>query len=832
MVKQVVTFLFFSFFSTFHFLGIASVQAQSSYPEGIIEEVVYGTFESPAGILHTDSDIAVVWELSGKVWVINGNEVPTEPAIDISEEVAFWGDHGMIGAALHPEFLSNGYIYLFYSVDRHHLKNFGTPNYNPESSETYGPSMGRLTRYSLNTIDFQFAIPGSRFVLLGEQINTGIPICTPSHGVGTVLFGEDGSLLLSTGDGNTWVATEDGNGFNGEGPLPSFAYDQYALDDGILRPDEFIGAYRSQYLDGLNGKILRIDPETGEGIANNPFFQEDDPNSARSKIWSLGLRNPYRMTIKPNTGFGEMEDGFPGVLYVHDVGDWIFEEINVVHQAGLNFGWPMYQGPSLHAFYNSALTQNTNAPNPFGGTSSCPEFFYYQDLVLQPNESHNVAFPNPCNENELVPDDIVVFEHERPVLAYANSANIEYLHAVIPTFDENGEADFQTIEESSDGIPGESFHGISGSGGFFINHESMPPELQGTFVQGDFTGWLRAFEFDETNELEAVDVWNANIGAPIHVTQNPSDGCLYVTSIYPPEIKRICFGGNLKPVINVNPEIVFGIGVLDVVFDASESYDPEGGPLSYSWVFSDGEEDSGEVISRVFSPSGSGMETLELILTVEDEEGAQSSQVIPISLNNTPPEAEITSFNDGDLYSVISPTLLQLQASVTDAESNSSQMEYQWNLLLRHNTHFHHLDEISGNNSSVLIYPTGCSEDETYWYEMVLTVTDPGGLSATDSVQIYPDCEGTLVPSGDPVITLYPNPVASGSFQVKSNSGFGQEIEYNILSSDGRIVLSKKRIIYSGRAYFNVDVESLSAGVYIFDLKTNGKHHKTRFVVN
>ncbi len=832
MTQPIARFISFIFLGSTLFIGITTSRAQSNYPEGINEEVVYDGFESPAGILHTETDVAVVWELSGKVWVINGDNIPTAPAIDISEEVAFWGDHGMIGAALHPDFLNNGFIYLFYSVDRHHLKNFGTPNYDPEVSESYGPSMGRLTRYTLNTIDFQFPIPDSRFVLLGDEINNGLPICTASHGVGTVLFGEDGSLLLSTGDGNTWTATEDGNGFNGEGPAPEFAWDEYAMEDGILRSDENIGAFRSQYLDGLNGKILRINPETGEGVANNPFYQVDAPNSARSKIWSLGFRNPYRMTVKPNTGSGELENGFPGTLYVHDVGDWKFEEINVVHQAGLNFGWPMYQGPSRHAFYNSVLTESTNAPNPLSGNSGCQDFFYYQDLVLQPNESHNVTFPNPCSPSALIPEDIIVFEHERPALAYANSANTDYLFAVVPTYDTEGEADFQTIEESSNGISGESFHGISGSGGFFINHESMPPELQGTFVQGDFSGWLRAFDFDETNELQSVEVWNSSIGAPIHVTQNPSDGCLYVTSIYPPEIKRICFGGNLKPVINVSPELVFGIGELEVEFDASASYDPEGGPLTFNWVFSDGTVYSGESFTRTFSPNGEGIETLELVLTVEDEEGAVSSQTIPISLNNTPPEASIISFAEGDLYSVISPTLLQLQAQVSDAESHSTEMDYKWNLLLRHNTHFHYLDELTGNNSSVLIYPTGCSDLETYWYEMVLTVTDPGGLVSQDSVQIYPDCDGTLVSSGEQVITIYPNPVISGKFQVKSTSGFSQEIEYNIISADGRVVISRKRTIYNGRAYFNVDVSNLVAGVYIFDLHTNGKHHKVRFVVN
>lgn len=826
--------MLFRFFCLISALCLALTGKTQSYPEGFNEEVAFDQFESPAGILHTNSDIAIVWELSGKVWTITGEEVSENPVIDISEEVAFWGDHGMIGAAIDPDFLENGFVYLFYSVDRHYLKNYGTPNYDPGVSETYTASMGRLTRYTLNTVDFQFAIPESRKVLLGDQIDNGLPICTASHGVGAVMFGEDGSLLISTGDGNTWVGSSSTRGYNGEGPLPEFAYDSIALNDGILKSEELLGAFRSQYLDGLNGKILRLDPETGEGLSNNPFYDPENPGSPRSKIWSLGFRNPYRMAIKPGTGSGNLENGFPGVIYIADVGDWVFEEINVVFEPGLNFGWPMFQGPAYHGYYNSVATANPNAPNPLFGNGNCnSEFFDFQDIISQPNENHNYVYTNPCNQNLNIPDEIITFQHERPVLSYSNTVNEDFPFAVVPIWDENGDSGFLDIENPGSGVSGDNFTGISGSGGIFLDSDSIPQEYKGLYIQGDFSGWLRSFNFDETHELKDVELWNSFIGAPIHLTENPSDGCVYITSIFPPEIKRICFGGNLKPIISVDPEIVFGIGEQEVTFDASQSYDPEGEELIFSWTFGDGETASGPIVTHIYSPSGEEIENFETVLVVTDTQGESSEQIIPVSLNNTPPSAAITSIENGDLYAVDSPTLLNLVAQAEDGESNPGNLNYSWQLLLHHNTHFHYLDVIEGNNQTFLLPPTGCSENETYWYEFALTVTDPGGLEDQDSVEIFPDCDGTLeTPEFEEPFIIYPNPATGSRLNVLSGIDLGSEVGYEFYNSLGEFIFGGTVTINNQRRFFHIDLLGLTQGLYTLRLTINNKDYTRRFVVS
>ena len=92
-----------------------------------------------------------------------------------------------------------------------------------------------------------------------------------------------------------------------------------------------VRALRALSVDSLNGKILRIDPITGEGYPDNPFYN-GNPNSNRSKVYSLGLRNPFRTTV--NT--------FTNEPFIGDVGWGTWEELNTGR--GKNFGWPCYEG--------------------------------------------------------------------------------------------------------------------------------------------------------------------------------------------------------------------------------------------------------------------------------------------------------------------------------------------------------------------------------------------------------------------------------------------------------------------------------------------------------
>lgn len=266
--------------------------------------------------------------------MVENDTKPNAPLLDISEEVGDWRDHGLLGFALDPNFEANGFIYLLYVVDRHYLTKFGTPAYRSTSNEYYQATIGRLTRYQVDLNRTNSSIvPQSRTILLGESINTGIPILSSVHGVGSLVFGSDGTLLVSCGDGASAQSADAGSS--------SVTYYAQGLADGIISPQQNVGAFRVQQIDVLNGKVLRLDPVTGDGVPGNPYFEAGNRRSARSRVWALGLRNPFRMSRRPDTGSTLVADGNPGVFYIGDVGFSWWEEMNVLQTAKTNFGWPL-----------------------------------------------------------------------------------------------------------------------------------------------------------------------------------------------------------------------------------------------------------------------------------------------------------------------------------------------------------------------------------------------------------------------------------------------------------------------------------------------------------
>ena len=115
-------------------LGVAGL-ARADLPPGFVRIPVHGTFDQPAGVTFDNNGRMYVWERGGRVWIVENNVKAATPLVDISDEVGWWGDHGLLGFALHPNFLENGWIYLFYAVDHYHLTNAGSPSYDPNVSE-------------------------------------------------------------------------------------------------------------------------------------------------------------------------------------------------------------------------------------------------------------------------------------------------------------------------------------------------------------------------------------------------------------------------------------------------------------------------------------------------------------------------------------------------------------------------------------------------------------------------------------------------------------------------------------------------------------------------
>ncbi len=803
------------------FLLVSELFSQN-YPEGFNEELAYDQFENPVQYIPVSQDLKFIVELDGRIFGIRNGILDQEPLLDIREEVGRFFDHGMTGAAIHPNFLENGYIYLYYNVDRHYLLNFGTPEYDSNTDDYHNGGMGRITRYTIDTNGFNSVVPNSRTIILGAQIGEGIPIAAGSHGLGSIVFGEDGSLLVGTGDVSSYICC-----YNGEGELHEAAYDSTSLNDGVLREDEFVGSFRSQYLHGLNGKILRLNPENGEGLSSNPFYDSADPNSAASKVWALGFRNPFRMMIKPGTGFGDLNNGHPGQVFVSDVGEARWEELNLILDGGENFGWPIFEGPIKHWGYGDLITENKTAYIEEFGMDGCDrELYSFQELLVQDHYDHQFFWENPCTGEQI--ENVETFSHTRPFLAYANTW-LGSVQTVVPTYDSEGNPTTRSIDDPANYI-GEVFIGSSGNGGAILSGDLIPEEFHGNMVLSDYTGWIRYISFDENGDISSIDSWKEQHGSSVNIIQDPFDGCIYICSLGPGKVTRICFGGNLKPIIQIEQDTLYGVSPFEVEFDASLSYDPEGESLTYTWDFGDGSElGSGPQHTHTYISETEQAESFEAQLSVADESGAAAFKNILISLNNTPPTAEITSISEGDLYTIEYPTEFNLVANVTDAEHTPNEMTYEWEYRLRHNTHFHVLEVLAGNNQSVVVDPTPCDQEE-YWYEFVLTVTDPGGLQAKSVRQIYPDCENTLisVDFGESLV-LAPNPT-TGRMQFLSSVELDHPMKFEIYSSEGRFVKYVEVPIYNDRRFGEIDVSDLDAGGYVIKYRLDGADHRKRFI--
>ncbi len=136
--------------------------------------------------------------------------------------------------------------------------------------------------------------------------------------MGSIEFGTDGALYVTIGDGTSYNR----------------------MDPRTVRVQD---------VDNLSGKVLRIDPLTGDGLTDNPFFN-GDADANRSKVYQLGVRNSFRMAIDPLTG----------LVYTGDVGWSTWEEINV-GGPGSNFGWPYFEGGDGQSLQQSVYSQLSEA---------------------------------------------------------------------------------------------------------------------------------------------------------------------------------------------------------------------------------------------------------------------------------------------------------------------------------------------------------------------------------------------------------------------------------------------------------------------------------------
>ena len=238
-------------------LAAAPSQADISVPPGftIASLSPQLQFTLPTCLAFLPDGRLLVGEKRGRVYLVTDGVRAPAPLWQSEDEVLATGDCGLVSIAVDPRFAVNHYVYLLYTVD-------------PDSSgatDIGEVGFGRLVRYRMSTTDSTALDPDSRAVLFGTDWPHGPLVSASMHTVGSLRFGNDGSLLVSIGDGSTAARVDSG----GCGMCPD-GYDTELFGDTRTDPGEDVGAFRAQYAYSLCGKILRIDPETGHGLTDNP----------------------------------------------------------------------------------------------------------------------------------------------------------------------------------------------------------------------------------------------------------------------------------------------------------------------------------------------------------------------------------------------------------------------------------------------------------------------------------------------------------------------------------------------------------------------------------
>jgi glucose/arabinose dehydrogenase len=778
-------------------------------PNGFVDGKAQGGYTTPMGVAFTKNGQQLfVWEKSGKLWISNWNGTayvkPASPALDISGEVGDWRDFGFQNVCLDPNFDTNGLIYMFYQVDRHHLFNFGTPQYDPAKNEYYNASISRVTRYKLNnnngtlTADYN-----SRKILLGETKNTGVPLVHESHAGGQIVFGSDGTLLVTTGDNASYASVDLGSA--------SETYWQQAINDGIMRTQENVGSFRSQMLNSFCGKVLRLDPNTGDGIASNPHYNAAAPRSAASRMWAMGLRNPYRQSIQPNSGSTNPADANPGKLFIGDVGWNTWEDLHIVEKGGTNLGWPVYEGMELNGNYANAGIKNQDEAGQ-------PTFL---SLCNQPTSPNDNTDPKQRR-----------FVHKRPALDWKHGQNI----ARVPTFS-GSTATFATIGSGASGVPGVPFGGNAATAGTWYNGTSFPASYQNGYFFGDYgQNWIRFADVHATGDHAVHEVKEfAPAGyckGLVDIEMNPLDGSIFYVNINTGDIQRISFGGNRPPVAQIGADKTSGASPLTVNFNSNGSNDPDGNPITYDWNFGDGTANS-TAANPTHTFNSTGSKGFTVTLTVKDNQSLTDSKTLTISTNNNAPSVKITVPANNAKYPLDKETTYTGAATVTDNDATG--MKYEWQVTLRHNTHEHREPVLTAVNPALRISPVGCDGEE-YYYLITCKVTDNGGLTALDSVKIYPDCgSGSLAVTGvtataqiNAAQVKWTNPAITFDevlVVAKENSGFIGQPSGTTFTADanfqgGGTAFEGGKVVYRGNGTL-VNVTGLTGGrKYFFRIYT------------
>ncbi len=705
--------------------AIGSAPAHAlSLPPGFQDETVFEGLEEPTTIRFAPDGRIFIAEKQGLVLVYDSLEDPAPTVFaDLRKQVYDNGDRGILGLELDPNFEENHHVYVLYTFN-HVLgedpsgayprwfypgepeRVTGDPCPKPPGADVDAcPVSGRLVRLTAagdHAVEEE-GVPAEK-VLVEDWCQQ-----FSSHSIGDLRFGPEGALFASGGDGASFTDPDYGQfgwpNKNQCGDPPGEVGEELTL------PTTEGGSLRAQNTENLDGSVIRVDPETGEGLPENPFYGKEEGASElarenEARIVAYGFRNPFRFAIDPTSK----------EVYVGNVGWYTYEEIDrfsTTPNPAYNSGWPCYEGPGPTPTF-SGLEINVCDALYEQPDSTAPPLFYYE------------------HEAGVTPEDTCPTEFGSAIAGLAF-----YEGEAFP-------ASYKGALFFSDPVRGCIYAMFPGEDGRPDPSKTTPFLTAGGVYPG-------------------IDI------------QEGPEGSLFYVKLFNDEfdagsgsIHRISyFSGNQPPVARLTASPESGEAPLEVEFDASGSTDAdEGEELTYAWDLNNDGEFTDAPSEPTASATFNDSENHTVAVRVTDENEASSVARVTVYPNDTPPEPEIIRPEESAPESEEANfewhvgQSIEFEGAARDAQEENEEVpstRLGWSSRITHcpfgpeTCHRHPFQAFPAVASGTLIAP---DHDYPSFIELTLTATDARGLTAHKTIKLLPHPVELGIESEPPGVTL------------------------------------------------------------------------------